>query len=221
MIARTRWIVAVALVTVLGASLFLPAGAHLKGGVKHVWNEHIKAKTKKLAYTKKKADRRFLPHSNLPPGKSIEGIWAVTELDNYAGWHSETLPQRLPAAVAVNYILPDGTNLADQPASNCPGTVKRPEALRGHLCVYEGASENLADHVPDVSARFCFFRSDQLNNFCDATSSRAGFTVAVFPSIPGEHFYATGTWALTAGSTTPPVEQLPQTARRALSGHRG
>jgi hypothetical protein len=159
--------------TVLAAT---PAGAHVGGTVAHLWT-HLRPK----------ADMRYLPASNLPPGKTMKGVYALgytaPGADVYGIGSGTTFLQQLPSAPAVHYVP-----MATTPPSACPGTDDNPKAAPGHLCIYEAARANVDS----------FLVANPTTNTA-GTASRWGFYVQL-RSIAAGLTYSNGSWAVTAPS---------------------
>jgi hypothetical protein len=204
---RMKWLIGVAVVSLLGAALVAPVTAHPPENYGHVWEAHLKPHALDDIYSRAASNNRFLPNSNLPVGKTMRGVWGAIETGNAAAHHIQTFQQRLPANVVANYVVTNGA--ATLGTSNCPGTLNNPRARPGHLCVYEGYNLNLAGDF-----RFCFFRGNQLSQACQAVVGRDGFGLAVFPEILGDQYIAIGTWAVTAARRTPVASaRLPGSAK--------
>jgi hypothetical protein len=204
---RIKWLMGVAVVSLLGAALVTPVTAHINNSVGHVWNDHLKGLATETFYTKAASNNRFLPSSNLPVGKTLRGVWGAIEKGNEAAWHVETYAQRLPADVAAHYI-PSGTAAP----SACPGSVTNAQARPGHLCIYEGVTQNIGSPPPPV----CIFRAAQTANQCYQVTGRDGFGFAIFSTNEESQYFASGSWAVTAASSTPSI--TARVSARTLSG---
>lgn len=121
------------------------------------------------------------PDGNLPAGKTVRGTFAMY---NTAGgtfewtYDSISFGYRLAAPPALHYIKE-----ATAPPAACPGTVGAPAAAAGHLCVFEGNSNNASSNRNVV-------------NQSGAEASRQGASVYTTPAAAG-NYYTFGTWAVT------------------------
>jgi hypothetical protein len=123
------------------------------------------------------------PDGDLPTGKTLRGTFSM------GGTSPETGPDfafseisfgfRFASAPVPHFIEVDST-----PPPECPGTSRDPEALPGHLCVYESFVERTnvrGINGPDG----------------DDTTYRFGARLFAYGSAPGV-FISQGTWAATS-----------------------
>jgi hypothetical protein len=177
-----RWRLAALLATGMAIGVVIagtPALAHVGGTVSHLWS-HLRPK----------ADARYLPGANLPPGKTMKGVFLIGETSGGGltyGVDSFSFPRPLASAPTPHYI-PAG---APAPPA-CPGSNDNPKAAPGHLCVYENLSGNLAS----------FSILNPTTN--SAGTSRWGFMVQTTSSGAGL-FFSNGTWAVTARMASSPA----------------
>jgi hypothetical protein len=116
----------------------------------------------------------------LPSGKSLRGTYAASGTAAAGGVVVRDAPSfafPLPSAWTSHVIL-DG---AAAPAE-CPGNVDAPEALPGHLCVYEGFGNNRV-LLTDAPA---------------GTGSESFGWIAQITAVAAGSFQSRGTWAVTA-----------------------
>ncbi len=76
----------------------------------------------------------------LPSGKTERG-WFLADKDAEAGEimsTSITFNFELPSAPAVNYV-----NISGPPTANCPGSMAKPQAAPGNLCLYLNLHNNV------------------------------------------------------------------------------
>ncbi len=116
----------------------------------------------------------------LPVGKTETGVWAApmitTPYSTVAGYGAISFTIPLSAAPTVAYINPG--QAGKEHATECPGTLEKPEATEGFLCVYA------------------------VNNAFAEFEEATPYTVGAYLSFhEGLHagFTANGTWAVTAG----------------------
>jgi hypothetical protein len=108
--------------------------------------------------------------TELPPGKTMTGVWSFHGEGDVAYWVNISFPLRLPAGVTHA-----------EGATDCPGSAANPEASRGHYCIYTAAESNAINqnttYSPDNSSGLIFeFTSREKENLA----------------------FARGTWAATA-----------------------
>ncbi|MDJ0791996.1 MAG: hypothetical protein QNJ71_08870 [Acidimicrobiia bacterium] len=126
----------------------------------------------------------LMPGGVVPAGATIRGVWSVGGAS--ATWVNDghSFGYTLPSKPVSHYI-------SGGPTTECPGTATQPEALPGHLCVYEdtrnGISVDLtvgdADGQRTLASTFGFF----------VTTETAG----------AANMLAYGGWAVTAAEATP------------------
>ncbi len=125
----------------------------------------------------------------LPPGETLTGAWIVGTENN--GPATESLSFNLPleeAPDAIHFVKLDGkeyTRVGEfldegKTPVNCLGEVEDPEALPGHVCVYEGENVGAIGFFGNASLEVLY---------------PSGATFA-YISEPGQWGY--GTWAVTA-----------------------
>lgn len=126
----------------------------------------------------------------LPPEKTETGTWvygAPKEAPAFAQV-SFPIPLKEPLAAAdVHWIGHGG------PTSECPGTVAKPEAAPGNLCVYD----QVATGTTSLEPPFIENPSDELSPFENTGAATAG-ALLFFGDVESEAGNAYGTWAVTA-----------------------
>lgn len=127
----------------------------------------------------------LMPGGVVPVGATIYGAWAIAGAP--ATWISAGQPfgYSLPSAPVPHYLI-----AGSGPTTECPGTVAAPEALPGHLCVYEQLRNSIA--APGI-----FNASGN-----PGTASAFGFVVSTTGAAGGNGL-AYGSWAVTAAAATP------------------
>jgi hypothetical protein len=78
----------------------------------------------------------------LPSGQLIKGVFGSVTSHVEAGQYIDgyqTFPLALPSDLIATHYINDGDPAIDE----CPGTTANPDALAGHLCLYEQAGENI------------------------------------------------------------------------------
>lgn len=125
----------------------------------------------------------------LPSGKTLRGVYDVGGMEvNGATQTSQgaSVTFAIPLAAAPNpHFLSKGA----RPTADCPGTVEKPEASPGQLCVYEGGQWSDGDvtiYDPTTQA--------------SPGTTRWGFGLLIVPmNTTGSYsFTSHGTWAVTA-----------------------
>jgi hypothetical protein len=124
----------------------------------------------------------------VPSGDTLRGTWVVTDRAvGAAGETSESsvsFPFALASAPTVHFVAD-----ATAPTPECPGSLSDPQAVAGHLCVYQSAvhintsSTTIFDPLVDAASGA-------------AKSSRFGFSMRTTSSGAGV-VRTTGTWAVT------------------------
>ncbi|MBT8208840.1 MAG: hypothetical protein HKN07_14195 [Acidimicrobiia bacterium] len=117
---------------------------------------------------------------------TMRGVYMVEfdATDNFStGASSFSYPFELPTKPTAHFV-PSGSI----PPPECPGNADQPEALPGHLCVYEKASEN---HLPE---NVFVIKSSRTTGVTD--HDRFGAGVFVIATLFGTT-YNYGTWAVT------------------------
>jgi len=194
---------------VLGAALVTPAGAHIDS-IAHTWSKHFKPLAKKVFYTKKQSNGRFLkktakaansekvdginssdllPGGSLPEGATIRGIYTQVAGPGEFFHAPISFGYTLPGDLATSnvHFIPAPPAANPDPVS-CPGTVDDPHAAAGHACVYEKIRFNAGEPSicrPDV----CGGGMRAWGGFLQASLTNG--------SNPGR---ITGAWAVTAGA---------------------
>jgi hypothetical protein len=130
---RWRATAVLALGVVIGVMLTaVPAGAHFKASISHIWH-HIKPQ----------ADKRYLRYSaTLPPGKTLTGSWsASTKVDANLEWAEGAISFAMPLASAPDVLVVPNDPNVPVPAG-CSGTIANPHARPGKLCIFVGWTFN-------------------------------------------------------------------------------
>jgi hypothetical protein len=139
-------------------------------------------------FTIKKADiqagvlppRLLSRTASIPSGLTIRGAYLVRMNTETTG-SGYSFGVQLASAPVVHYV-----NTGNTPPAECPGTKTNPQALPGHLCLYES---NLSTGVTSK----CVL--DTTTNVC-GTANRWGFGLTGTATINGAYFW--GTWAVTS-----------------------
>ena len=120
--------------------------------------------------------------TSLPHKQSLTGLFAV-EGTGRVNQTAVSFLIPLAAAPVSHFIAPGAA-----PPSQCPGTLQRPRALPGNLCVY--AFDLAPGTTPQVF--------DPLS--AGALANRLGFGIALYQPMGnvGTYVYSSGTWAVTA-----------------------
>lgn len=116
----------------------------------------------------------------LPSGTTLRGTYAASGTAAAAGAvvrDAPTFAFGLAFDWASHVILAGAA-----PPPECPGTANDPEALAGHLCVFEGFGNNRA-LVIDAA---------------DGTGSKRYGWIAQIAAVAAGDFQSRGTWAVTA-----------------------
>jgi hypothetical protein len=176
-----RWslmIGAVCAALVLGATVAVttPAGAQLATNWNQIFAKQIKPRADKVYYKKSLADKKFAPKPKVIRGTYSLGSSNATPLGN-ASVAEISFGFTLSEAPKDHYIA-----LGDPVPAGCSGTVAAPNAAKGQLCVFEGASINAG--LPFIS---------HPEGGLGATSF--GAVVAAFATSPGD-FLVNGSWAV-------------------------
>jgi len=122
------------------------------------------------------------PDGDMPAGKTVRGTYGMAGFkasasDPGRGVDSISFTFRFSAPPVSHVITLGGT-----PPPECPGTAAVPEALAGHLCVYEGAQLNsgsLAVFTPETAGG----------------AARTGAILRIFGTVDGADFFSVGSWA--------------------------
>jgi hypothetical protein len=137
----------------------------------------------------------WTPNGTLPEGATETGGWSVNIGD--AGSASFPNAER----TAISFTIPlekalDETHVKTLPigqkSTECPGTVEKPEAKAGFLCVYVGASHEMFFEGPVI---------DPLSageEILTQGASTSGAILADAANLTHEAAYASGSWAVTA-----------------------
>jgi hypothetical protein len=131
-------------------------------------------------YTKTQGDARYAPYPAVVRGSYIDLNPSGAEIDSPI-WYGVTLA----VAPAVHYI-----QVGDPIPAGCAGNATLPDALPGHLCVFETGSFNLGTRgvaTPAGSA---------------GSSGTSGAYVYGQPAAAGQ-FWFRGTWALRPTALAP------------------
>jgi hypothetical protein len=117
---------------------------------------------------------------SIPRGLTIRGAF-LARMNTETVGHAYSFGVQLASAPAVHYI-----NNGNVPPAECPGTKSNPQALPGHLCLYES---NLSANVTSKCVM------DTTSNVC-GTANRWGFGLSGTGTANGTYFW--GTWAVTS-----------------------
>ncbi|HSV40089.1 MAG TPA: hypothetical protein VLI04_15120 [Nocardioidaceae bacterium] len=119
----------------------------------------------------------------VPSGVTLFGTYAAAGVLPVIADTAVSFGQKFAVAPTDHYI-----RKGVLPPAECPGNAAAPEALPGHLCVYEAVATSntvggvLFDPVTDLNG----------------VASRFGFGVYAEAVMAGPSFYISGTWAATA-----------------------
>ena len=142
-----------------------------------------------------------------PAGVTVRGAYLID-------FEAEAVGERGSTTISYGVTL-DGTPtahfiaLGEDPIAECPGSASDPQAMAGHLCVYEG-DVSLTGSTPTVGGHClasvvpydCGFATDSGSI---ASPWGAGLSVEVL-SVTGGPYFSAGSWALTTpepGTLTP------------------
>jgi hypothetical protein len=123
------------------------------------------------------------PDGDLPRGKTLRGTFSMSGLSPSTG------PETSTSEISFGFVfasapVPHFIELDQTPPPECPGTSRVPEALPGHLCVYESFASRVevrGINGPDG----------------DDTTYRFGARLFAYGDSPGQ-FFSQGTWAATS-----------------------
>jgi len=120
--------------------------------------------------------------TSLPHHQSLTGLFAV-EGTGHVNESAVSFLIPLASVPVSHFIAPEAIS-----PSQCPGTVQRPRALPGNLCVF--AYDLSSGATPQVF--------DPLS--AGTLANRLGFGMALYQptSAVGTYVYSSGTWAVTA-----------------------
>jgi Collagen triple helix repeat (20 copies) len=123
------------------------------------------------------------PDGDLPRGKTLRGTFSMSGLSPTTG------PETSTSEISFGFVfasapVPHFIELDETPPPECPGTSRVPEALPGHLCVYES-------FVSRVTVRGINGPDG------DGTTYRFGARLFAYGNSPGQ-FFSQGTWAATS-----------------------
>ena len=144
--------------------------SHVGGTVSHLWNTHIKPR----------ADARYVNESQVKTVRGAYFIEATAAGANTIATDSISFGFTMPTAPVAHFI-----NSGATPPAECPGTVQLPKALPGHLCVYEGISQNTTNRA-----------TWNPTGGGGTTATRMGVGLYAYSDAAGQ-FKSHGTWAVT------------------------
>lgn len=140
----------------------------------------------------------------LPPGKTLKGEWAVRAYPSYGEQLFTTTVNyglSLAKAPTTHFIAPG----AEAPAGCTGGSVERPTAEKGNLCVYSREEEDSLNEVVEGPEHFYFPKlcswatgACLYNQGREGKGSLIGFGIGVASKEAGQ-LEASGSWAVTAG----------------------
>jgi hypothetical protein len=149
-------------------------------GWAHNWKKHVKPK----------ADKRYVKKTAI---QTIQGNYAIGGSDSNDAWSEIDFGFALASAPEQHFIPEAGV-----PPAQCPGSVTNPQAMAGHLCVYEENSLNRNDLVIFSGAT-----GD------GDTTSRWGAGLWLLPTVSPGNYFSYGTWAVKAPAGTTPTRVAP------------
>lgn len=123
--------------------------------------------------------------SALPVGRTLRGSYGIAGYDGYA-FDSISFGNALPAAPVAHWIAEGAT-----PPAECPGSYTNPQALPGHLCIYETDGNNISFRL--------VIRGDSPS--ADGKASPWGAAIYIYAATIPSLTYSWGTWAVTAGAS--------------------
>ncbi len=134
----------------------------------------------------------------LPKGKTLKGEWSISSIGTHEAVTSVSFALPLKKAPEAHYIY-----AGDAPAagSGCKGTLEKPEAEEGKLCVFAHYEENslkseLGVAVPTICA---WESSTTAPEYClsPPNASPFGFGMEAFAESNTARMLLNGTWAVT------------------------
>jgi hypothetical protein len=150
------------------------------------------------SYTKAESDAKYAPAPSI-----IRGTYDIIGYANAAGAEladNLSFGWSLPAAPITHYI-----NDGAAPPAGCSGSVEAPNALPGHLCIFE-AQANLANQRRTINAG---------GSYGLASTFGAGVTVT---TTGAGNVYVYGSWAVRPGTAIGPQGLAAATAPAAKTG---
>jgi hypothetical protein len=137
----------------------------------------------------------------LPEGKTETGVWglASTVNNSTSGFTVVSLSFPIPLSAPLaseaecgqpgkaqcpTHIIKRG----EAPPAGCKGTVEKPEAEPGNLCVFESENENV-EYI---------YASNPAGPLSLESASAYGSNLLIFPKAPSSPVELWGTWAVTA-----------------------
>ncbi len=150
-------------------------------------SEFAAAEGKKTTACNGKEGSPWTAGGTLPSGKSEEGDWSYFDSNAIAGEKTTAISFGIPLKTAPTaHFIPEGTPAASDP-TGCKGTVAKPEADAGNLCVF-------AQHAIGNTTAVVFW-DPQSGNIGGEAAGTAG-TLVYFTAGAGT-VILTGTWAVT------------------------
>ncbi len=140
----------------------------------------------------------FLPDGDLPAGTTLRSRYDI--YGNSTGSSEEFGADGISYVYTLRF-LPQAhfIHQGETPPPECPGMAGSPEALPGHLCVYEQDRENIADGWPTFYVQAIH-----------------GFGIWAGPLTVG-HFRSYGTWAVTAPIAAEPASPQEESTNAATT----
>lgn len=154
--------------------------------------------TKAQTYTKTEADAKYAPTPSL-----IKGTYDIIGYSNAAGAEladNLSFGWTLSAAPITHYI-----NDGAAPPAGCSGTVEAPNALPGHLCLFE-AQSNLANQRRTINAGGTYGLASTFGAGVTVTTTGAG------------NVYVYGSWAVRPAVAVGPQGKAATEGADASSG---
>jgi Collagen triple helix repeat (20 copies) len=125
----------------------------------------------------------WTPNNTLPKGATETGVWGIRQAPE---GKEELLSLSFPIPLA-NELDEAHVHIAPDPA--CPGTVEKPTAEPGNLCVYPGVAANIK--LEQIVKPYGL-------NEKGAGTTGANLVIIANTEPPVPLFYSNGTWAVTA-----------------------
>jgi hypothetical protein len=124
----------------------------------------------------------WTPNNTLPSKATETGVWGARPAEG----QQDLVSLSFPVALAEEL---DEAHVHIAPNAACPGTVKKPTAEPGNLCVYPGVSAHVK--AEEIVKPY---------GFNERGAGATGANIALTAEAPVEVkiFYSNGTWALTA-----------------------
>jgi hypothetical protein len=124
----------------------------------------------------------WTPSNTLPSGATETGVWGTRPPEG----KQELVSLSFPVALATEL---DEAHVHIAPNAACSGTVEKPTAEPGNLCVYPGVAANVK--LEEIVKPYGF-------NEAGAGTTGANLAISGNTGVPVPIFYSNGSWAVTA-----------------------